>query len=122
MIITHDNGGVVEEYIARERQLHGQRIVIDGACRSACTIYLANPGTCVTPRASLGFHSAYLGADIGGGRFAYGGDLPSYTAAMMGYYPPLVRQWIQQMRPYGLGHDMIVLKGRAMLERVPRCK
>lgn len=122
MVILHDNGGVVENYIVRERQMHGSRIVIDGPCRSACTVYLANPGTCATPRASFGFHAAFVGQDLGRGKFVYVAPDPVDTAALFSMYPPGVKAWIQKMRPHGLGADVIVLKGQAMLKLVPRCR
>ena len=121
MVIHNDNGGVVEQYIAREHQVHGQRIVIDGRCMSACTIYLANPNACATPRASFWFHSAFVGADLGGGRVAYVAEDRPTTWRMMESYPPLLKSWIQAHRPYGLTQQMLVLRGRAMFQIIPRC-
>ncbi len=40
----------------------GTKVVIDGKCASACTLYLSRTSgldVCVTPRARIGFHSSY---------------------------------------------------------------
>lgn len=58
-VIRNDSGGVVSQY-ARNVDLAiltGEPIRIEGWCASACTLYLSSPQTCVTPRATLAFHS-----------------------------------------------------------------
>lgn len=94
--ITRDHGGLVEEYKARYAQIRdkGQRVIIDGICNSACTLVLGIVPLnriCVTPRASLGFHEAYLDK-----RWTMGVRIASAsgTADLMSYYPQSVKDWI----------------------------
>jgi hypothetical protein len=56
--IRNYGGEVVNEYIIRANLavLQGKRLRIGGWCASACTAYLGNPNTCVTPSAQFGFH------------------------------------------------------------------
>lgn len=57
--ITNNHGGVFQEFQrdVDQRTARGDRIIIDGRCDSACVMYLAVPGACVTRRAVLGLHS-----------------------------------------------------------------
>ena len=62
--IGDDSGGQIGPYLAKYRALRasGERVEIDGACASACTMLLGiipRNHICVTPRASLVFHSAW---------------------------------------------------------------
>jgi hypothetical protein len=72
---------VVEHYNAS-----GERFRIDGHCQSACTIFLSIKNVCVTPDATLLFHS--------------GGDMqkniPSArsTQHMLDAYNPALRQYV----------------------------
>ena len=94
--ITRDHGGLVDSYkekyakIARSRQ----RVIIDGICNSACTLVLGMVPlnrVCVTPRARLGFHQAYIEKS-----WPFGTRVQSYagTADLMTYYPESVKDWI----------------------------
>jgi hypothetical protein len=58
LLIQNDAGGVVRDYVinANLAELRGEAVQVTGWCASACTAYLGNPGTCVTPSASFGFH------------------------------------------------------------------
>jgi hypothetical protein len=61
--IANDTGGQIGPYLAKYRALKasGERVEIDGTCASACTMLLGivpRNRICVTPRASLVFHSA----------------------------------------------------------------
>src|SRR6476620_3275328 len=63
--ITRDHGGLVDAYKAKYAKIrdHGERVIIDGICNSACTLVLGIVPLnriCVTPKASLGFHQAYF--------------------------------------------------------------
>lgn len=94
--ITRDHGGLVESYKAKYAKLRdkGERIIIDGICNSACTLVLGIVPLnriCVTPRASLGFHQAYVDK-----RWTLGLRVASFagTADLMAHYPPTVKDWI----------------------------
>jgi hypothetical protein len=96
MRITRDHGGRVDEYKARYAKIRdaGERVIIDGICNSACTLVLGIVPLnriCVTPRASLGFHEAYLDKSWTMGiRVASA----SGTDDLMSYYPQSVKEWI----------------------------
>jgi hypothetical protein len=108
--ITRDHGGYVDQYKSKYAGIRdsGERIVIDGACNSACTLLLGivpRNQVCVTPRASLGFHQAYYDK-----RWTAGVQVTSVsgTAELMAVYPPAVKEWIQ--RRGGLSAQMKHLK------------
>ena len=63
--IRNDYGGFIHKYKLKYAAIRdrGERVIIDGACNSACTLVLGIVPLnriCVTPRASLGFHTAYF--------------------------------------------------------------
>lgn len=96
--ITRDYGGLVDEYKARFAMLRdrGERVVIDGICNSACTLLLGiipRNRVCVTPRASLGFHTAYIDKRWTGGLHVMSN---AGTADLVSYYPPEVKDWINR--------------------------
>jgi hypothetical protein len=62
--ITFDPGGQLDKYYTAmvKARMAGQKIIIDGVCLSACTMITGlfpRDQVCVTPRAILGFHSAF---------------------------------------------------------------
>src|SRR6266540_4667692 len=65
VVIHASNGGQIGKYLvlfALVRQA-GERVIIDGPCLSACTLVLSmvpRERICVTRRAVLGFHAAWL--------------------------------------------------------------
>ena len=74
MLINGDNGGKMEDYTARFRQVRdsGDSVIIDGTCMSACTMVLGlvpHDRICATPNAVLGFHAAWE-FNKSGGRIA----------------------------------------------------
>src|ERR1700758_2668557 len=92
--IGNDGGGQIGAYLAKYRALRasGERVEIDGACASACTMLLGivpRNRICVTPRASLVFHSAWdAQADQA---IAADGNRILWSS-----YPESVRQWIKR--------------------------
>ncbi len=109
-IITRDHGGHVEKYKERYVRLRdkGGRIIINGICNSACTLLLGIVPLnriCVTPKASLGFHEAYIDK-----RWTFGVRVASSdgTADLLSYYPRPVKDWIR--RQGGLTREMKRLK------------
>jgi hypothetical protein len=87
--ISGDRGGYVIDYAIRVLKMRrGSGFVrFDGACDSACTLYLSMPKSrvCVTHNASFGFHLPY-GAGSRGNQVA--------ADFMMKNYPGWVRGWI----------------------------
>jgi hypothetical protein len=107
--IGDDNGGQIGPYLAKYRALRasGERVEIDGACASACTMLLGiipRNRICVTPRASLVFHSAW---DPQGNRILWSA------------YPEGIRQWIK--RHGGLHSQIIMLRGPELAAMFPAC-
>jgi hypothetical protein len=108
--ITRDHGGLVDRYKLKYAAIrdHGERVIIDGICNSACTLVLGIVPLrriCVTPRASLGFHMAYYDTTR-----TFGIKVLSYegTADVMSYYPAIVKEWISHHG--GLTSDMKTVK------------
>jgi hypothetical protein len=108
--ITRDHGGEVEKYKAKYKRIRdsGERVIIDGICNSACTLVLGivpRNKVCVTPRASLGFHEAYVVQN-----WPFQGKLASAsgTRDLMSYYPEPVLDWIE--RNGGLTPKMKIVK------------
>ena len=81
--IHNDRGGEVIGYSIRAQKMKSVRF--NGACISACTLYLMIQDKCITPRAKFGFHLAY-GASERVNKAA--------TQHMWAKYPQWVRDWI----------------------------
>ena len=64
----------------------GERFRIDSHCQSACTIFLSIRNVCVTPGASLLFHS---GGDMRAGRIS-----AASTEHMLSAYNSALRQYV----------------------------
>jgi hypothetical protein len=118
--ITRDFGGYVEEYKAKYAKVktRGERVVIDGICNSACTLVLGivpRNRICVTRRAMLGFHAAWMPGP-------QGKPVPSAvgTQALWDLYPQNVRKWINARG--GLSAKMMFLRGSELLSMYPECR
>jgi hypothetical protein len=72
---------VVQQYNAS-----GERFRIDSHCQSACTIFLSIRNVCITPGATLLFHS---GGDPSTNRMN-----PASTQHMLSAYKPALRQYV----------------------------
>jgi hypothetical protein len=117
MLITSDRRGLISDYTERFSSARGtgERVVIDGACLSACTLVVHMLSrVCATSKAMLGFHSAWRPT---GDR----GRVNSLVAsqAMLEVYPVELRRWIA--RRGGLGTRMIFLHGRELAQIVTPC-
>jgi hypothetical protein len=118
--ITDDVGGRIGTYVEAYSQvrLSGERVIIDGTCLSACTLVLGivpRDRICVTQRAMLGFHAAWMPGPSGR-------PVPSQvgTQALWEVYPPHLRRWISSRG--GLSSKMIFLRGRELAQMYPRCR
>jgi hypothetical protein len=111
--IENDPGGEVSAYKARVEaaRLTGERVIIDGMCTSACTVWLTLPSNqiCATPRGRFIFHWA-TDARLG---------LPDRAATerLTDQYPPHVRRFI--VGRGGLWLEPIMVRGTAL---APACK
>ena len=118
--ITDDVGGRIGTYVEAYSAVRssGERVVIDGACLSACTLVLGivpRDRICVTRRAMLGFHAAWMPGPAGR-------PVPSSvgTQALWEVYPPHLRRWINSRG--GLSSKMIFLRGRELAAMYPTCR
>lgn len=60
--IDNDLGGFLSEYNTKAAIMKGSKVIIDGPCMSACTMYLRTDfdlDVCMTHRAMFGFHKPY---------------------------------------------------------------
>ena len=119
MRISDDVGGRIGAYVDQYSAVRnsGERVVIDGACLSACTLVLGivpRSKICVTRRATLGFHAAWMPGPNGK-------PVPSSvgTQALWDMYPAHVRQWINSRG--GLSPKMMFLRGRELMSMYPEC-
>jgi hypothetical protein len=117
--ITNDRGGRIGSYVIKYQRLAsaGESVIIDGLCASACTILLSAlpyDKICVTSRATLGFHAAWI----------YGPNGRTFTdpeATLMLYsaYPTPVRRWIA--RRGGLKPHIMFLSGKPLQAMYRSC-
>jgi hypothetical protein len=117
--IRASKGGQIGEFLQMFMTVResGERVVIDGPCFSACTLVLGvvpKERICVTPRAVLGFHAAWMPTERG--RTV---TQPVATRLMMDLYPSEVRSFIK--RRGGLNSHLILLRGRELAALYPRC-
>jgi hypothetical protein len=120
MRITSDPGGQIGPYLENLASLRssGEYVVIDGPCLSACTLVLGvipRDHLCVTPRARLGFHTAWRPDQTGRPVVSRDG-----TNLLMEVYPQSVRNWIA--RRGGLSPHMMYLSGRELVSMYPACQ
>lgn len=119
--ITNDPGGEVSAYISKYHHIRdsGQRVVIDGACLSACTLVtgiVPRDRICVTGRAMLGFHAASYYDDVSRRL------VPTRAGSrlVMSFYPAEIRTWIN--RHGGLTPRLITLRGRELAAMYQPCR
>lgn len=118
--IQHDSGGQIGPYLENFAMIRnsGQQVIIDGPCLSACTMLLGivpKEKVCVTGRARLGFHAAWLPGPGGQPVISAAG-----TQVLWDVYPQPVRNWIK--RRGGLSKRMIYLQGRELTAMYPPCR
>lgn len=118
--IHDDVGGRIGQYVETFAAIRdsGERVMIDGACLSACTMVLGlipRDRICVTERALLGFHAAWMPGPTGRPVHSQIG-----TQTLWEVYPQHVRKWI--VRRGGLQKKMIFLRGRELAAMYPECQ
>jgi hypothetical protein len=101
---------VVQKYNAS-----GERFRIDSRCYSACTLFLAIRNVCITPNATLLFHT-------GGDRFSNRVSV-SVTQHMLDAYNSALRQYVSDNH-YMDTFDFHAISGRDMIARFgyPACR
>jgi len=118
--IHDDVGGRIGQYVEAFAALRdsGDRVMIDGPCLSACTMVLGlipRDRICVTERALLGFHAAWMPGPSGRPVHSQIG-----TQTLWEVYPAHVRRWIKHKG--GLQRKMIFLRGRELAAMYPECE
>lgn len=119
--ITGDPGGEVSSYVHRFNEIRqsGQRIVIDGPCLSACTLFtgiIPPSRVCITQRAMLGFHAASYYDDVTRSLV----PTRAGSRVVMRLYPPAIRRWI--VAHGGLTPHLIALRGRQLAALYHTCR
>src|SRR5579862_1732426 len=101
---------VVERYNAS-----GERFRIDSHCQSACTIFLSIRNVCITPSATLLFHS---GGDPHSGRVSAGS-----TSHMLAAYNSALRQYVTEQH-FMDTFTLHAISGAEMISRFgyPACR
>ncbi len=119
--VTNDPGGEISAYVSKFQDMRqsGERLVIDGPCLSACTLFtgfLPHKQVCVTQRAILGFHAASYYDD------ARRSLVPTQagTRLVLRLYPPAIRSWIA--RHGGLTPRIIAMRGRELAGLFNTCR
>jgi hypothetical protein len=117
--IKADPGGQIGPYLENLVALRGsgEQVIIDGPCLSACTMVLGvipRERICVTARARLGFHAAWLPG--GDGQPVTNREA---TRLLMEIYPEHVRSWIKGRG--GLSPKMMYLSGRELAAMYQTC-
>jgi hypothetical protein len=119
--ITNDLGGEISSYVRKFQRMRadGERLIIDGPCLSACTLFTAfipRSHVCVTRRAVLGFHAASYYDD------ARRSLVPTRagTRLVMRIYPPQIRDWIE--RHGGLTPRIMAMRGRDLAALYDTCR
>jgi hypothetical protein len=119
--VTNDPGGEINSYVAKFENMRasGERLVIDGPCLSACTLFTAflpRQQVCITQRAVLGFHAASFYDD------ASRSLVPTRagTRLVMRLYPQPIRNWIT--RHGGLTPRIIGLRGGELASLYDTCR
>src|SRR3984893_9836972 len=117
--IHDDPGGRIDRYLQRFAKLRHtrERIIVDGTCNSACTLLLGTiprNRICVTERASLGFHAAWV-FDGDGNQV----ESPSWTSVLWRNYPQSIRDLTN--RNGGLTPRMIFLRVNELTTFYPLC-
>ena len=120
VVIRGDLGGRVDAFARRVARYDGRvaRVEVRGPCASACTMVLALADrVCVGPRASFGFHQAYV--PLRRQRYATWNRSERGTAILMAHYPAPIVSWIEARG--GLTGDLIWLRGDELGAIVPAC-
>jgi hypothetical protein len=118
--ISDDVGGRIGKYVDSYAAVRssGERVVIDGLCLSACTLVLGivpRDRICVTRKAMLGFHAAWMPGPEGRPVHSAVG-----TQALWEMYPGHVKRWINKRG--GLSSKMIFLRGRELASMYQECR
>lgn len=101
VVIQEDNGGAIVKYVKKYSDIRdsGEKIIVDGECHSACTLFLGivpKEQYCITDRALLGFHTASLRRKMPDGKVqvSYASE---FSALMFYSYPGEIRKMLKNL-------------------------
>jgi hypothetical protein len=124
LTIEYDPGGVIVDFVKKYSDIRdrGEKVVVDGECDSACTIFLGivpKENYCVTANAKLGFHTASVRIVEKGGKVHFE-HAEEFSALMWNLYPGEVRKVLKRVGWNGddptIAHPQIVYLGPGLLE------
>lgn len=100
---SYDGGGRVLDYYEQVRSASYSRraMPIEGYCASACTMKLGARNACVSPDATLMFHSAS----------SYGMNSWAGNTILMSMYPRAIRSWVRRHRALD-SQSFVAMSGR----------
>lgn len=101
VVIQKDIGGVIVDYIKKYSDIRdsGEKIIVDGECHSACTLFLSivpKENYCLTDRALLGFHTATVRRKMPNGKVQVS-YAPEFSALMFYSYPGEIRKMLKNL-------------------------
>jgi len=112
--VSGNPGGQIVTFALHVAKLRAadEPVQFDGACDSACTLYLSLPAEqlCITSRASFGFHLPY---GVGAHQNAVAANY------LLSQYPDWVRQWIDDHG--GLSHTLMRMEADEVAMHLPIC-
>jgi hypothetical protein len=111
--LNHNPGGNVGEFMQDVESVgqSGDNVVINGACASSCTLYLAlGSRVCVTTGAVMGFHSPFYPIPDGSRGHTARDAIPVFMSS----YPPALQAWINAHG--GLTARPLLLKGTQLVK------
>jgi len=116
VVIKDNPGGSLIAFLLQGEEYRslGARLVVDGACNSACTLYMRLPNICITPKASFGFHAPRYAMGSKAGELA-----PDATRYMMKVYPKWVQTWVTSNG--GLAANLIIMPYSYAKNFLPTC-
>lgn len=111
LIVRNDPGGsVLKRFIQMsELRMSGTRVEIRGTCNSACTFYLGLKDTCLTPKATLGFHGL---VKLGGGKYIPE-DAEKLTEIIAQNYNEPLRRWYLETARHS--KELLRIKGAELI-------
>ena len=101
-VVEYDGGGTMAEYYSRARIMNKAKVIIDGPCLSACTLFLSQKfalDLCITERALFGFHKPYKVSPADGEPMVFASLEPEadiwWTEEFYSVMPRHIQKWLE---------------------------
>jgi hypothetical protein len=119
IVIQRDLGGDVGLYEIKVEVFRklGYKVIIDGTCASACTLFTTLPPgqVCATKRAALKFHRFVMAKRARNAAYVEDRE----NRMLMAKYPPGIRNWIR--RNGGLTRQTLTMRATEINRHIRRC-